>query len=189
MHVKKKMDEASFFEVNETTEEIHLETIMEQYGDMVVRLAYTYVKQKTLAEDIAQEVFISCYQHMDKFRNQSSVKTWIYRITVNKCKDELKSWSFKNLFYTDLISSFFKNGTNTTELKLLDLEENRWISKIILSLPLKLREVIILYYYEDLSILEIADLLNVNENTIKTRLYRARNLLKSIFKEGNMDGR
>lgn len=188
MHVKKKIEESSFCEAN-ITKESQLETIMEQYGDMVVRLAFTYVKQKQLAEDIAQEVFISCYQHLDAFRNQSSIKTWIYRITVNKCKDELKSWSFKNLFYTDLISSLFKNAMKTTELNLLNLEEKRLISEKVLSLPLKLREVVILYYYEDLSISEIEDSLNVKANTIKTRLYRARKLLKSIFEEENMNGR
>ncbi|WP_257988185.1 sigma-70 family RNA polymerase sigma factor [Bacillus sp. V33-4] len=65
--------------------------LMEEYGKSVVRLAYTYVRQKQLAEDIAQEVFIKCYKNLNMFRNESSYKTWIYRITVNKCKDVMKS--------------------------------------------------------------------------------------------------
>lgn len=90
------------------TEPIHylnreekLKWLMKTYGNDVIRIAYTYVKQKQLAEDVAQDVFLKCYEKMDSFRNESSYKTWLISITVNKCKDVLKSWSFKNLYITD----------------------------------------------------------------------------------------
>jgi RNA polymerase sigma factor (sigma-70 family) len=85
-------------EITNLSKEDQIVWLMEEYGDMVIRLAFTYVKQKQLAEDISQEVFISCYKNLTTFQNKSSYKTWIYRITVNKCKDLLRSWSFKNLF-------------------------------------------------------------------------------------------
>ncbi|MFS1518831.1 sigma-70 family RNA polymerase sigma factor [Bacillus sp. SCS-151] len=74
-----------------------LVNLMKNHGDMVLRVAFTYVKDKQLAEDLSQEVFIRCYQSIHHFENRSSYKTWIYRITVNCCKDYVKSWSFRNI--------------------------------------------------------------------------------------------
>ncbi|MGE8203519.1 sigma-70 family RNA polymerase sigma factor [Heyndrickxia sp. NPDC080065] len=155
--------------------------LMEEYGEMVIRLAFTYVKQKELAEDIAQEVFIKCYEKIETFQGQSSYKTWLYRITVNKCKDVLKSWSFRNFFPSELIELKLKGTHQSFDKNLIEYEEKQFISSIVLDLPLKLREVIILHYYEELTITEIADLLNQNSNTIKTRLYRARNAIKRVL--------
>ncbi|MGV3466109.1 MAG: sigma-70 family RNA polymerase sigma factor, partial [Heyndrickxia sp.] len=165
-----------------------LSWLMEEYGDMVIRLAYTYVKQKQLAEDIAQEVFINCYKHLNKFQKNSSYKTWIYRIAVNKCKDVVSSWSFKNIYYRDIIRTRIKAEAKSLDRELVALEENEFIFQKVLSLPIKLREVVILHYYEDLSINEIAELLSFNANTVKTRLHRARKQLKSIFEGDHIYG-
>lgn len=162
--------------------------LMEEYGDMVIRLAYTYVKQRQIAEDISQEVFISCYHHLDQFQHKSSYKTWIYRITVNKCKDLIKSWSFKNITYKDKIVSLLKNGSKSTEAQLVDQEEKEAIFAQVLQLPIKLREVIILFYYEGLSIQEIADMINLNANTVKTRLHRGRTSLQTKMEGAGIHG-
>ena len=163
--------------------------LMDNYGQQVIALAYTYVKQKEVAEDIAQEVFIKCYERLDTFRNESSYKTWIYRITINKCKDVLRSWSFKHLIFTDFIFYKKDNPKNSPELKSIEKEENELLSESVMSLPIKLREVIILFYYEDLSIEEISNLIECNENTIKTRLHRARIQLRKTHNGGDWDGR
>lgn len=157
-----------------------LNELMDQYGEMVIRLAYTYVKQKEIAEDISQEVFISCYRHLDQFEERASYKTWLYRITVNKCKDYLKSWSYRNLFSVEFskLYTLVSSGQKENEI---DLDQE--IFRKVMNLSLKHREVIILHYYEDLSIQEIADLLKENPNTIKTRLHRGRNKLKQIMSE------
>lgn len=162
--------------------------LMEEYGDMVIRLAYTYVKQRQLAEDISQEVFISCYHHLDHFQHKASYKTWIYRITVNKCKDLIRSWSYKNITYKDMMVSLWKSGSKSTEAQLVDKEEKEAIFDQVLQLPIKLREVIILFYYEGLSIQEIADMLNLNSNTIKTRLHRGRTALQTKMKGAGIHG-
>lgn len=165
------------------TKEEQLDSLMEEYGDMVIRLAYTYVKEKQLAEDIAQEVFINCYKSLDRFQGKSSYQTWIYRITVNKCKDVLKSWSFRNIFLKE-ISKLMNILPTFEDPKLEVSEEKEAIFKEILALPIKQREIIILHYYEDLSIQEIANLLKINPNTVKTRLHRARTKLKGSFEKG-----
>jgi RNA polymerase sigma factor (sigma-70 family) len=97
---KKKSD---YMEVNYMNKEEIIERLMNEYGKSVVRLAFTFVKKEQLAEDIAQEVFIKCYQNLDAFRNESSYKTWVYRITVNLCKDRLRSWSFRNIIFNRII--------------------------------------------------------------------------------------
>jgi RNA polymerase sigma factor (sigma-70 family) len=190
MHVKNiKQVPLSQTEVQPVSNEEQIASLMEEYGDMVMRLAYTYVKQTQLAEDISQEVFISCYQNLHQFEHKSSYKTWIYRITVNKCKDLLRSWSYKNIYYKDLLSSIFSNGTKSTESSMVESEEKEEIFQKVLSLPVKFREVIILYYYEECSVSEIAELLKISANTVKTRLHRARIALKGFLKEEIEDER
>ncbi len=165
-----------------------LEFLMNEYGQSITRLAFTYIKEQQLAEDIAQEAFIKCYQKLDEFRHESSYKTWIYSITVNLCKDKLRNWSFRNLIFSDFLSTRTKT-TETPESRLLDFENSRIISEQIVSLPIKYREVIILYYYEEFTYNEIANLLNMKLSTIKSRLHRARLLLKRRLEGSTANGR
>ncbi|MEH7009777.1 sigma-70 family RNA polymerase sigma factor [Neobacillus niacini] len=188
MLVKKIETTSSPIEINQLSKEEQLSWLMEQYGDMVVRLAFTYVKQKQLAEDISQEVFISCFKNLETFQNKSSYKTWLYRITVNKCKDYFRSWSYRNISYQDLFRSIFPSSGPSVEAKILEGEEKEIIFEHVLALPIKLREVIILHYYEELSVNEISELLGLKSNTIKTRLHRAKKLLQSSLKERHSYG-
>ncbi|WP_223589008.1 sigma-70 family RNA polymerase sigma factor [Neobacillus bataviensis] len=183
MLVNKIESHSSSYQSNQLSKEEQLQQLMEEYGDMVMRLAYTYLKQREVAEDISQEVFISCYKNLETFQNNSTYKTWLYRITVNKCKDYFRSWSYKNIRYQDLFRSVFKSGDKSVESNVVDKENQEMIFEQVLSLPIKFREVIILHYYEELSINEISILLEINSNTVKTRLHRGRHLLGSFLKE------
>lgn len=165
--------------INHLNREEKLKWLMNSYGNDVIRIAYTYLKQKQMAEDVAQEVFAKCYEKMDSFRNESSYKTWLIRITVNQCKDVLKSWTFKNLYFTDIFMP--KLTSSTLEHSFSRVEENQLISKQVIELPVKLREVIILFYYQEFSIEEISDMLNINSNTVRTRLHRGRQKLKEGY--------
>ncbi|WP_406945897.1 sigma-70 family RNA polymerase sigma factor [Halobacillus sp. SY10] len=133
------------------TDKEMLAGLMESYGDMVVRIAFTYVKEKQLAEDLAQEVFIRCYQHLHTFEHQSSYKTWVYRITVNHCKDHVRSWSFRNLIPFEPMKMEKGEEANSIIEQVLKEEENEVLFQKVLKLTVKLREVIIFYYYEELS--------------------------------------
>lgn len=156
-----------------------LKFLMEGYGNDVIRLAYSILKHRQLAEDVAQEVFIKCYKNLDNFRNESSYKTWIFRITINSCKDVKKSWHYRNIVINDFFTNFKKDDAAFEEKPFN--EENEFLSHQIMKLPNNFREVIILFYYHDLSIEEIADLLNCKPNTIKSRLHRGRLKLKESF--------
>ena len=183
MLVNKKETTSSPIDINRLTKEEQLSWLMEEYGDMVVRLAFTYVKQKQMAEDISQEVFINCFKGIETFENKATYKTWLYRITVNKCKDYFRSWSYRNISYQDLFRSILPSGEKSVERNLVEKEENEIIFEKVLALPIKLREVIILQYYEELTINEISELLGIKSNTVKTRLHRAKKVLQSSLKE------
>lgn len=83
-----------------------IEQLMDLYAEKVYLLAYSYVKDRGLAEDISQEVFLKAYKYLDNFRGEAAIKTWIYRITVNTSKDFLKKKGLKQLL---LEGSFFEN--------------------------------------------------------------------------------
>ncbi|MFE7060715.1 sigma-70 family RNA polymerase sigma factor [Sutcliffiella sp. NPDC057660] len=154
-----------------------LESLIEDYGTELKRLAFLYVKDQSLAEVIIQEVFISCYHHLDSFRQESSYKTWLMRITINKSKDALKRFSFRNFIFKADIQPTQLDMNTTESATVAGMEKSELIQEI-LKLPIKLREVIILFYYKEMSIEEICTLLQMNENTTKSRLFRAREKLK-----------
>lgn len=147
---------------------------MEAYSDYLLRIAYLYVKDWQVAEDIVQDAFLTYYMKFEQFEERASLKTYLVRIVINKCKDYLKSWRYRKLTLTNQFFNSKKDKAHTIEN-----EERLYIADAVLALPIHLREVIIHYYYEELSVLEVASLLAVSDNTIKTRLRRARQLLKN----------
>ncbi|EDL65908.1 RNA polymerase sigma C factor [Bacillus sp. SG-1] len=178
------MNKSSF-----STDDAFFEYIFHHYSDDVLRLVFTYVKKKDIAEDLVQEIFIKCYKNMDKFQEKSSIKTWIFSITINQCKDYLKSAYYKYIYLSDKISAIAKGGTKTPEELFMEEYGKHRLTTEILNLSLKYREVISLYYFQELKIKEIANVLAINENTVKSRLARAKELLKKNFEErGYKDG-
>ncbi|WP_243299585.1 sigma-70 family RNA polymerase sigma factor [Bacillus litorisediminis] len=154
-----------------------IEQLMELYAEKVYLLAYSFVKDRGLAEDISQEVFLKAYKYLGRFRGEASLKSWIYRITVNTSKDFLKKKSLKQLL---LKSSFLENfkRTESTESSFLKADRNEQLLQTIINLPMKYREVIVLHYFYDVKINELAETLELNSNTVKTRLSRGRDILK-----------
>ena len=160
--------------------------LIDQYGEGLMRLAYTYVKNKQAAEDVLQDVFMRAYEKRDDFKGDSSYKTYLYRMTVNRCHDYLRSWAFKNVQLSNKLSLIFQ-GENTTEKTAMINDVQFMLGKELLSLPLKYREVLVLYYYKDLSVEEVANILKCSPNTIKTRMKRAREKLKlQLEKNGGL---
>ena len=162
-------------------EEDFFEGLMDKYGEELARLSYTYVKDYQIAEDIVQDVFMKIYLNKEKFRGESSYKTYLFRITINCCYDHLRSAAYKKSKLITTLNNMFKSTDHTEDLVIRN-SENYIVGKEILSLPIKDREVIIFYYYKDMSIDEIAYLLNISLNTVKTRLFRARRKLKDKLK-------
>ncbi|BCB02467.1 sigma-70 family RNA polymerase sigma factor [Bacillus sp. KH172YL63] len=183
------MSEDQAYDISLTKDDL-LEEVMSRYGKEVLYIAYTYVKDHSVAEDIAQEVFVKFYQRYDSFRHESSLKTWIIRITINQSKDHLKKWETKKLLFTNKLHDVIQVGKgNRPDEQVLHKETGRELHNRLLSLPVKYREILFLYYYEGLKIHEIADCLHININTAKTRLRTGKEKLKKLYpKRGELHG-
>ncbi|QHJ72355.1 sigma-70 family RNA polymerase sigma factor [Planococcus halotolerans] len=154
-----------------------MKKIMDSHGEYLIRLAYYYVKDWTTAEDIMQEVFISYYRKSAQFENRASLKTYLSKITVNKCHDHLRSWKNKRSLFSNSISGLISSRKSPEESLEKHTDHSNLTNKV-LELPIKYREVILLFYYQEFTSKEISELLNCSENTTKTRLRRAKDLLR-----------
>ena len=155
------------------SDELAFQQAVEEHIEHLLKIAFLYVKDWPAAEDIVQDVFLTYYEKFEQFEERSSLKTYLIRITINKCKDYLKSWCYRKQALTN---NFFMSRQDRR--RVLEDVERLDIANAVLDLPIHLREVIIHYYYEEQSVLEVAQLLAISDNTVKTRLRRARQLLK-----------
>ncbi|WP_433744694.1 sigma-70 family RNA polymerase sigma factor [Falsibacillus pallidus] len=151
--------------------------LLEDYGEEIKRMLYSYVKDWQLTEDLTQEVFITAFLKMDTFEGKSNVKTWLYKIAINKAKDYLRSWSYRKSVITNQFSQQ-SSKNNTAEAEILLRENEKEIISEVFKLPIKYREIILLYYYKEFSINEISTITNLNSSTVRTRLSRGRKLLE-----------
>lgn len=149
-----------------------LEEKMNQYGDMILRLAFTYMKNQQDAEDILQDVLIKYIEHKKEFQNSEHEKAWFLRVTINHAKNKLRSSWFRKREEWKEEHSF-----------VLPPEEN-YVLEAVMSMEAKYREVIYLYYFEEYKTSEIADILGKKESTVRSILKRGRDKLKYILKEG-----
>ena len=150
--------------------ENYIQNIIEEYSDMLLRISYAYMKNFSDAEDITQEVFLKLLDKHPIFESSEQEKAWLIRVAINSSKDRLKSSWFKR---TTPLEGDFTDNTK---------EENE-IIEAVLSLPLKYRSIILLFYYEDYSISQISGIVKLKESTVGSQLSRARKLLKSKLKE------
>lgn len=162
----------------------NLEQFVRQHGEELLRLAFTYVKQRQTSEDIVQDVLLKAFEKQHEFRGDSEYRTYLYRMTINKCMDYLRSWHYRKTTVTETFRTrigYMQSSDST--------EDSQILGRQILELPIKYREILVLYYYKELSVKEISHLLNLSENTVKTRLQRGRFQLKSMLERGGYDAR
>lgn len=154
-----------------------IERLMSTFGNDVLRTSYMYLKDLQKAEDVFQEVFCKIYRKYGSFRGDSSEKTWIIKITINVCRDILRSSWIKRVLLTDKIG--VQNDLTDVESKIIKKEENRHLFAEVTSLPRNYKEVMILYYYHEFNTAEISITLNIAEGTVRSRLHRGREILRS----------
>lgn len=152
----------------------YLEETIEKYSNMVYRLAMARTGNSEEAQDVYQEVFLRLAKKMPEFQSEEHKKAWLIRVTINCSK-------------TILNSSFIKHRTELDENLSFETPERHGIYYAVLKLPIKYKTVVHLYYYENYSIKEISNILRTNENTIKSRLARARKQLEIAIKGGIED--
>lgn len=149
---------------------IEFDEIVELYKDRIFKMLFMKVGNMEDAMDLTQDVFFKVYKALASFRNESSIYTWIYKIALNTANTFLRKNGRLNQNYIDDV------GENT--LKTSNQEELKTILKTkIEELPQHYRDVIILHYFEGFDYNEIAEILDINVGTVKSRLFRARQML------------
>lgn len=148
------------------------------YKPMIYRIAYSYVHSKIDSEDIVQDVFIKYLETDQYFQTLDNEKYWLIRVTINTSLSFLrKTWKQRVFLDDEMINKTIDSSTNIR----FNEEENMF--EIIYHLPHKYKEVIILYYYEDLSINQISTILKITTSNVKKRLERARNIIRKKEKK------
>lgn len=157
--------------------------LVERYKDLVYTLAIRMMKHREEAEEVAQDTFIKVYKSLDKFKGDSKFSTWIYRVAYNTCLDRLK----KNKRYegTVTIDEYTEHQVKTLDnaLDMLEAQERKVaIKKCIDTLPSDDSFLLTLYYYEELSLEEIAKVIGIKPNNVKIKLFRSRKKLATVLK-------
>ena len=147
------------------------EQIVRTYADMVYRIAYRYVKNTIDTDDVFSEVFLAYFKKERIFESEEHRKAWLIRVTINCAKDFLAQRSRLQQFNEETVPDPVESNIDTY----MDLHA------AIEQLRPDYREVIKLYYLDDLSVKQISQILNRNENTVKTQLSRARDTLRHIL--------
>lgn len=144
-----------------------------QYQDMVYRVALHHFASPPDAEDATQEVFLRLYTREKSFESPEHLRRWLLRVTVNVCRDALKSPWRKRRVALDALP----------DQPVFDRPEEEALYQVVMSLPEQYRTVLDLFYYEELSTKEIAQLLDMSQSAVTTRLARARAYLKQQLGE------
>jgi len=149
-----------------------VDEVVNKHADMVYRIAFTQMKNKTDAEDIFQEVFLKLCKSEVAFKTDEHIKAWLITVTINTCRKSFASpWNKKMVEMPE-------------DLEYKDKQQDFEVVPTVQSLPQKYRTVIHLFYFEDMPVADIAKVLKSTVSTVTSQLSRARNLLRSKLKGG-----
>lgn len=187
---KSEPSERRFIERLQARDERAFNELVESYGDRVYRLLYRMLGRRDEAEDMAQEVFVQVFKSIDQFRGDSKVGTWIYRIAVNACKNRTKYLARRHNEAQDDYEPAAERGSmhqakGITSGEVADpdqlvqgYEVERIVKQCMAELDSDFREVLVLRDVEDLAYEEICEITGLPDGTVKSRLHRARALLR-----------
>ena len=114
-----------------------IDQLMQEYSDDILHLVYTYVKNRTTAEDLTQEIFLKCYEKLNQFNQQATLKTWVYSIASNHCKDYLRSWHYRKITLSDKILDYIPSKSKQVEEEIIANSEGNILTNAVMNLPLK----------------------------------------------------
>ncbi|MFC6649197.1 RNA polymerase sigma factor [Paenibacillus rhizoplanae] len=163
---------------------VSLREMMETYGPDVWNYAFFLTRSREQANDISQEVFLKAYKSIGKYRGQSTLKTWLLTITRNTAFSLRKSSFWRR--FTPLGSHQDQGGTLSAEQEAIGNQYANRIWEIIMELPDKYREILVLDIQQDLSVSELSALLGIAQGTVKSRLGRAREKVRTAIKEEDL---
>lgn len=161
-------------------EKAEISYVYQEYGTLILRMCYIYLGTKELAEDALQETFLRVCRGYSDYRSQSSLKTWLTRIAINVCLDMIKARK-----KTDTVSMYDQEN-NIIEFQSpearVDIETKVSLTECINTLPLELRQIVILFYYMEYNTREISEILDIKRSKVEFDLKKARSILKVRMK-------
>lgn len=156
----------------------HYKTLVERYQSAIFHLLIQMVQHHDEAKGLTQEVFVKAYENLDKFNFKSKFFSWIYRIAINTAITYRKQ---QQRFVG--IEELPQQMVKPVEEKMLAREKSTLLKKAVSKLADKYQSVIVLRYFEQLSYAEMAEILNITEKKVKSRLFDARKMLKTLLEE------
>lgn len=174
-----------FIELCKVGDSSAIENFVRSYQQDVYRLAFSILDDPCEAEDATQEALLAALRGLDSFHGASSLKTWLYSITVNLCRTRLQNHRRRERLIKILGEILRVRGTPSVEEYTIESESDQALWQAVHRMDQKHRIPIVLRYYHDLSVAEIADILQIPEGTVHSRLNTARKQLQGILKEGH----
>lgn len=149
--------------------------LVNQYQGLLLRMCYMYLRDMELAKDAVQDTFLKAYQSLDGFRGDCSEKNWLLKIAVNTCRDMRRCAWFRHhdrrVTPEDL----------PRDVRMTDDDNDLDVMCDVMALPPKLKEVVMLYYWQDMNVNEIARTLGITHSTVSFRLKRAKEKLHDVL--------
>lgn len=159
--------------------DIEITRMVEMYQLSLLRLSFAYLHDRSLAEDAVQETFLKAYRSFSSFRGDASEKTWLSRIAINCCRDIYRTTWFRHIDRTvtpDMLPEPIQEAEDRDNSLTLE----------VMKLPIRLREVILLYYFQDMTTSEVAEAMHITQQAVSNRLNRARAKLRKTL--GDYEG-
>ena len=156
------------------------ERIVRRWQGPLVNLAYRFCRDRSRAEDMAQEAFLRAYRALASWRRDSAFSTWLFALATNLYRSELRRLPARTVSLED---AFTLAGTQNTHLDLETEDRHRSVRRAVSALPPKYREALILFYFHDMDIPTAAASLGLREGTLKARLFRGREILRHKLHE------
>ncbi|WP_458118583.1 sigma-70 family RNA polymerase sigma factor [Paenibacillus sp. Z6-24] len=165
---------------------------MNEYGDILLRTAFLLVRDRQAAEEVVQDTFIQTYRHIDQLKQPDKLKSWLLQIMTNRCRMKQRTWSWRHIFpggrADDLTADDEYAASGAEEMVMKDLDSYALVHAVQ-QLDYIYRECIVLFYFQEMSIQEIAQQIETRENTIKSRLSRGRQQLRVLWEREELHDR
>ena len=157
-----------------------IDRVVNEWQLPLLRLCFIQLRDRTMAEDAVQETFIKAFRTWNSFRGECSERTWLVRIAMNTCRDMRRGGWFRHM-----------NRSVTPEMlpeTVVQPSEDRLeLTMAVMNLPVKFREAIILYYYQDMDTVEIGKVLGITQPSVSNRLKRGREMLRKALEGRELD--
>lgn len=166
--------------------EHEIEEIITNFGNELRYVAFQYVRNWVVVDDIMQEVYLKIFLKFDSFREESKLKSWLYRITRNQCIDYLRSKVVKATVLVDEMEDLRYSTNEVVENEVLEKFDNERLREHINSLPKDYKQTLSLYYFDDYTYNEICQQLSKDISFVKNKLFRGKRMLKQVYESSGL---